>query len=235
MAQASAAPRRAANFFAQLMSVYSIKNQIARPLGLGLALIPLLALGRTGLRAEPAPPLQPLAEFLRAGAQRSFDSREAMQLAAQRQQELLNAYAKLAPAVSATSSYTRNQYQVEVNIPVFAGGMPTGMSSTAVITPQDQVDAVFSLSVPLISERFEGSIQAVSSRGATSEIARTGRRAVRERLITGCFIPMTVTEVDRARMPHRGCSCPVRPSIASHNAGSLSKSQVQVNHTLDTT
>lgn len=169
MAQASAAPRRAANFFAQLMSVYSIKNQIAGPLGLGLALIPLLALGRPGLRAEPAPPLQPLAEFLRAGAQRSFDSREAMQLAAQRQQELLNAYAKLAPAVSATSSYTRNQYQVEVNIPVFAGGMPTGMSSTAVITPQDQVDAVFSLSVPLIDA---GAWQRIGAARSTAQAAK---------------------------------------------------------------
>ena len=92
-----------------------------------------------------------------------------MQLAAQRQQELLNAYAKLAPAVSATSSYTRNQYQVEVNIPVFAGGMPTGMSSTAVITPQDQVDAVFSLSVPLIDA---GAWQRIGAARSTAQAAK---------------------------------------------------------------
>lgn len=178
MTQGVAAPSRPANFFAQLMSNYSIKNW--RALSLGLGLIP--ALVPSGLRAEPAL-LQPLGDFLRAGAQRSFDSREAMLLVTQRNQELLNAYAKLAPAVSATSSYTRNQYQVEVNIPVFAGGMPTGMSNTAVITPQDQLDAVFSLSVPLIDA---GAWQRIGA-------ARSAARAAKERAgATGLDVQKTV-------------------------------------------
>ena len=57
----------------------------------------------TGLQAEPAPPLQPLTEFLRAGAQRSFDKpRGDAALRPSVSRELLKRHAKLAPAVSAS-------------------------------------------------------------------------------------------------------------------------------------
>lgn len=198
MSQGGITPPRAANFFAQLISIRSIKNglppfysRLARVCG--LALLPALSLASQPLRAEPlASPqvgasrqvatspqvgtgaqagagLQPLSEFLRAGAERSFDSREAVLLAAQRNQELLSAYAKLAPVLSVSSSYTRNQYQIEVNIPSFAGGMASASTTTAVITPQDQVDAVFSLSVPLVDA---GSWQRIGAARSTAQAAR---------------------------------------------------------------
>jgi outer membrane protein TolC len=165
MPQSDGSPRRQAPFFDQLISNYSINKRVLAGLALGLA-------GQLGL-VRTSWALPPLGELLRAGARHSFDSREAVLAANQRHQELLAAYGKLVPVVSATASYTRNQYQVEVNIPAFsATGMPTGASTTAVISPQDQLDAVFSLSVPLIDA---GAWQRIGSAGTTA--AAAGERA----------------------------------------------------------
>jgi len=119
--------------------------------------------------------LQPLDEFLRAGATQSFDSREAIAVAAQRNQELLAAYAKLAPTASATVTYTRNQNQVEVDLPQLGPtGVPTGSPIMAVLTAVDQTDAVFSLGVPLVDA---GAWQRIGVARDIAEAARARQSA----------------------------------------------------------
>lgn len=99
--------------------------------------------GRT-VTAEELPPLQ---TFLKAAADHSFDQQESHLLWVQRKEEQRQALARLFPSASAVASYTRNQYQIEVQLP----GMAPGSSGiSAVITPQNQLSAALSLSVPLI-------------------------------------------------------------------------------------
>jgi outer membrane protein TolC len=83
---------------------------------------------------------QPLEEFLEQSKTHSFDAREVEATLRQREAEAESAFGRLLPALSARGVYTRNQYEVAAN---FQG-------ATLVIQPQDQLDAVFQLDVPLI-------------------------------------------------------------------------------------
>jgi outer membrane protein TolC len=93
--------------------------------------------------ARPALATQPLETFLSAARSGGFDAREQAALVEQRDWEKEAAFGRLLPSVSATGIYTRNQYESVI---------PPGPLSPVPITltPQNQLDAVFALDVPII-------------------------------------------------------------------------------------
>lgn len=106
---------------------------------------------------------QPLDVFLaRAGAQ-SFDAREASATERQRSAEADAALGRLIPAVSARGVYTRNQQEVAANLP--------GVPERLVITPLDQLDAVFQLDVPIVdlASYYRYRAARAVARGATAQ------------------------------------------------------------------
>ena len=103
----------------------------------------VVALALAGRRAEAQ---QPLAEFLAAARHGgSTEARVAAAQAAQARSLRNEARGRLLPSLLVTAGYTRNQQDVVVTIP---SGPTT--STRATITPLDQLDARFSLTLPLL-------------------------------------------------------------------------------------
>jgi outer membrane protein TolC len=104
----------------------------------------VMAFGMVGLSAllpVPARATQPLETFLERANAHSFDAREASATERQRDAEAGAAFGRLTPALSARGTYTRNQTEVAAQLP----DLPR-----LVITPLNQLDAVFQLDVPII-------------------------------------------------------------------------------------
>lgn len=104
----------------------------------GLAAFALCAAVTSEARAT-----QPLETFLSAARSGGFEAREQAALVEQRGWEKEAALGRLLPAVSARGIYTHNQYES-----VIPAGPITPVELT--ITPQNQLDAVFELDVPLV-------------------------------------------------------------------------------------
>jgi outer membrane protein TolC len=85
---------------------------------------------------------QPLDSFLDRAQTQSFDAREASATERQRSAEADAALGRLIPVLSARGVYTRNQQEVAATLP--------GVTERLVITPLDQLDAVFQLDVPIV-------------------------------------------------------------------------------------
>jgi outer membrane protein len=89
--------------------------------------------------------LQPLSVFV-AGAANNPASREARATLEQRDAEQSTATGHLYPSLSATGTYTRNQYEVAFDLPVATGVPPQHL----VIQPLNQLDGNIALTVPII-------------------------------------------------------------------------------------
>jgi outer membrane protein TolC len=105
-------------------------------LGIGAAASILLASTR-------ASATQPLETFLEAARQTSFDVREQVATAEQRNWEHESAFGRLLPGASARGVYTHNQYAAEIPASPL---VPTG----ATITPYNQFDLFLQVDVPLV-------------------------------------------------------------------------------------
>src|SRR5262249_31671202 len=121
----------------------------------------------------------PLDEFVASAKAQNLDGREARATADQRAEEARQAGFKLAPSVVARASYTRNQYEASAMIP-----NGTGMLQNGGVTPQHQLDASFTLNVPLIDV---GAWQRVGAASATADAAKVRASA------TGLDVEKTVT------------------------------------------
>lgn len=118
---------------------------------------------------------QPLAEFIAAADRSATDVREADEAARAAGSAVDEARGRLFPTVSASAIYTRNEREVTVNL-------PTG---TAVITPYDQLDGRFSLTVPIIDVSiWESFFAAEATADAASERAVLARDTVRMTVVT---------------------------------------------------
>lgn len=138
-----------------IMSNYSLK---------GGALLAALALA---LLAAPRPALalQPLGEFVTAAQGRNLDNREAEATANQRVDEAHQAWSRIGPSITAKASYQRNQYDA-----VIPAGTVAGPKSPAItITPYDQLDAYFTINLPLVDV---GSWKRIGASDATAEAAK---------------------------------------------------------------
>jgi outer membrane protein TolC len=89
--------------------------------------------------------LQPLAVFV-AGAANNPASREARATLEQRDADQSTATGRLLPSLSATGTYTRNQYEVALELPVVMGAP----AQRLVVQPLNQYDGNIALSVPII-------------------------------------------------------------------------------------
>jgi outer membrane protein TolC len=89
--------------------------------------------------------LQPLAVFV-AGAANNPASRESRATLEQRDAEQSTATGHLLPSLSATGTYTRNQYEVALELPVTMGAP----AQRLVVQPLNQYDGNIALSVPII-------------------------------------------------------------------------------------
>jgi outer membrane protein TolC len=98
--------------------------------------------------AGPASALQPLSEFLASARSKAVENREAKLTVAQREAEADQAWGRILPAFTARASYTRNENNAEIC------QKPAPQTCTddekIVISPNDQLDASFSLEVPII-------------------------------------------------------------------------------------
>ncbi|MDX2056055.1 MAG: TolC family protein [Polyangiaceae bacterium] len=121
--------------------------------------------------------LQPLAEFLNQARSRSFDAREADVAARQRSLESEAAFGRLLPTVSARGVYTRNQYETAVTL-------PNGPS--IVITPQNQLDAIFQVDLPILD---------LASHHRYRQASRAADVAESQRALVGARLDQAVTRL----------------------------------------
>ncbi|MET0284176.1 MAG: TolC family protein [Polyangiales bacterium] len=104
----------------------------------------------------PGSALQPLDAFVASAHKTNPNLRASAALNEQRDAEADRATGALLPAIQAQGVYTRNQYQIEFPKGLFPtdGMLPTPDSATSggtiKVLPYNQLDATFSLSVPLI-------------------------------------------------------------------------------------
>lgn len=104
-----------------------------------LALVVTLGLSQTA----PSPAL---ADFLSSATDQNVDRRISLEQRQRAEAEFRQAWTALLPSLSASATWTHNQFEAVTNFPNPA----TGMTTRLVIVPQDQFDAVLRVDVPLI-------------------------------------------------------------------------------------
>lgn len=135
-------------------------------LGLSVGLATLL------LAPPQASALEPLSDFVRSARERNFDAREQTTVAAQRDDEAAQAWWKLAPTVTGTGTYTHNQYPAIATIPI---GNPTlGQTESVTIMAQNQLDAIFTASLPIVDV---GAWERIGAARRTAIAAKAQREA----------------------------------------------------------
>lgn len=92
--------------------------------------------------------LQPLGDFLTSARSKALENKEAKAAVTQREAEADQAWGRVLPALTARASYTRNENKAEICQK--APPQTCTESEKIVITPNDQLDASFSLEVPLV-------------------------------------------------------------------------------------
>lgn len=98
--------------------------------------------------AAPASALQPLPDFLTSARSKALENREAKVTVAQREAEADQAWGRVLPAITARASYARNENAAEICQK--PAPLTCADGETIVITPNDQLDASFSVEVPLV-------------------------------------------------------------------------------------
>lgn len=88
---------------------------------------------------------QPLTEFVDAAHDHAFDLREAVEVREQARSQVDESRARLLPSFTAGAGYTRFEYAVQPQFPNASGGF-----TTATIQPLDQLQATFTLNVPIV-------------------------------------------------------------------------------------
>jgi outer membrane protein TolC len=167
--------------FERLMSANSVSKRRA---GL-LAALPIL------LVSGSASALQPLATFVASSRAGNFDRREAVATAEQRGAEADQAKSRLAPTLTAKASYTRNERETSITTGSAANPI------TLTITPLDQLDASFTLNVPLVDV---GAWMRVGATGATADAARMRASASSddaEKSVTRAYYQVVASEATK--------------------------------------
>jgi outer membrane protein TolC len=157
-----------------------------------------VALGVSALSSIAAA-TQPLDDFLSRATSQGFDAREASVTREQRDAEAQAALGRLMPSVSARGTYTRNQLEVATQLP--------GTVDRLVITPLNQVDAVFQLDVPILDlasyHRYQSARSladgALAQREATSvDVSRNVARAYYQYLGASALVRSAERSIDAA-------------------------------------
>lgn len=147
-------------FFALLLSERSLTTRALAPVLAALSWLTLEGSARA---------LQPLDEFVAAARGQNLDNREAQATADQRVHEARQAWGKIGPSFVAKGSYTRNQFDAVIPAGSFGGGSPA-----VTIQGIDQLDASFTLNLPLVDV---GAWHRVGGAVATADAARVRAQA----------------------------------------------------------
>jgi outer membrane protein TolC len=116
--------------------------------------------------AAHASALQPLEAFLRGAKASSADNAEARAARRQLRAEADAALGRALPRLSVRGSYTRNEFETVVPFPAAGGG-----TTDVALTPQDQLDGVAALDVPLVDLSTFARVAAARTQAkATSEL-----------------------------------------------------------------
>jgi outer membrane protein TolC len=151
---------------------------------------------------------QPLDAFLQRAQAGSYDAREASATERQRAAEADSAFGRLMPTLSARGLYTRNQREVAAQLP--------NVPERLVITPLNQLDAVFQLDVPII------------------DLANYHRYKAARALAEGALAQRDATTIDvsrsvaRAYYQYLGASALARSARESIGAADANQKNVEV-------
>jgi outer membrane protein TolC len=157
--------------------------------------------------ARGAAAMQPLDAFIERAKTQSFDAREASATERQRDSEADAALGRLTPALTARGVYTRNEREVAATLP--------GVDEPLVITPQDQLDAVIQLDVPIVD---------LASYHRYKSARALARSATAQRDLTSIQVSR---DVARAYYQYVGASALVRSANESIGAADANRSYVE--------
>jgi outer membrane protein TolC len=184
--------------------------------------------------STPGRALQPLEAFVASAQKTNPGLRASAALDAQRNAEADRATGALLPSLQAQGTYTRNQYQIEFPAGLLGGGMmmdgqaASGGGSITVL-PRNQLDATFSVSVPLIDV---GAWQRRAAAQALHEVASHDLDANRfdlTRQVARAYFQLLACEAVRQSAQHalRLSQQNAQLTVERRDAGTASELDVQ--------
>jgi outer membrane protein TolC len=129
-------------------------------------------------------PAASLSDFLDSASKANIDQRLVLQQAERADAEFKQAWMSLFPSLTATATWTHNQFAATANFP----NPQTGMSTQLVIVPQDQIDGILRFDVPLVNTSvWFRAIAADSSRKSAKDRAQATADLVRLQVAQSYF------------------------------------------------
>lgn len=121
-----------------------------------------------------------LKEFLASADEQNVDRRISLEQRQRAEAEFRAAWTGLLPSLSASATWTHNQFEAVANFPNPA----TGMVSKLVIVPQDQLDAVLRVDVPLIDTgRWFRALASNTAQQSAAEREQLSRDLVKRQVV----------------------------------------------------
>jgi outer membrane protein len=131
--------------------------------------------------------LQPLDAFVASSRTKNPDNRAVSAIVAQRQAEADVAKARYLPSFTAQGLYTHNQYELELSFP-----FPN--APTYLLVPQDQFDAYFTVTVPVIQIAAWRQRGAAVASAQAAEASRANTQLSIELAITRDYYTLLASE-----------------------------------------
>jgi len=177
------------------------------------------------LATSPAFALQTLSDFMASAKTRSLDNREAALVAEQRSAEVDLAWGKVLPALTARGAYTRNQYESKLP-PTFGG---------ATLTPLNQLDATFTVDVPLIDIAGWSRVAAAKATAEAADARSLGTTQETQRAIAQRYYQLVAADalVESAARALSSAEAGYNIAVARKNAGAgtdldIDRAQVEI-------
>lgn len=121
-----------------------------------------------------------LEDFLAAADERNVDRRISLEQRQKAEADFRAAWSALLPSITATASWTHNQYEASANFPNPA----TGMVTKLVIVPADQLDGVLRFDLPLIdTTRWFRALAANTAQESAAEREQLTRDLVKRQVV----------------------------------------------------
>lgn len=177
--------------------------------------------------AAPAGALQPLPDFLASGRSRALENREAAATVAQREAEADQAWGRVLPAFTARASYTRNENSAEI-----CQKVPPQTCTDAekvVITPNDQLDASFSVEVPLIDVAGWNRVGAARETAKAAAARAQGTARDVDRTLAQRYFQAIASEalLDAANKAVAAAEATLKVAEARESAGATSSLEIE--------
>jgi outer membrane protein len=140
-----------------------------------------MAVGLFSLAAWAQP--KSLEEFLASADEQNLDRRISLEQRQKAEADFRAAWTGLLPTLTASATWTHNQFEASANFPNPA----TGVVTKLIIVPADQLDAVFRVDVPLIDTTRWFRALASSSAQQSAELRERLTRDLVKRQVVGAY------------------------------------------------